>query len=610
VVGVFTTHRFHTKRKQYTMKTIDKLIAFFISVAMFLAVLLVTGCQDEVEEVITPPPEEAITSNSNVANLLTRTTLRDGSADNILDSTSCTSIVLPITVIANGLEITIDNEDDFVVLERLFEELDDDDDFLEFIFPINVILADHSEIVINNEQELEGILDDCTEGGDDDDIECIDFNYPISVNVFDTNSQVAEVVTLNNDQELYNFLEELDDDDLVSINFPITVVLSNGEEIVVQDNEELEDVIEDAEDDCDEDDDNDFDDDDVDDSEFVSVLIDGEWKISEFVNETDQDIDFSGFTFRFFEDGDAKAFGNGGIVDGEWETSGDDGIIEFELEFDDDFPLEVLDEDWGVVEFDQNIIRLFGTDDRNDTSHVLTFVRPMDNGGGDSTLISEIIVEGQWEVAKYEDAGFDETDSYEGYSLIFSPQGTMIAMSDMDSVFGNWSEIFGNGDPQFNLDFEASELFEELDNDWEIGSVTEDRIELRELVGGDAISRLLVLERITDDGGSNDMSVSEVISEGQWIVALYMAGNSNETTDYDDFTLDFTNDSTVIATNGNDTFEGFWSDLSDDDEQVLLLDFEVGLFDEFNEDWRVTAIREDRIALADENDVLVFERIE
>ncbi|MEL7004204.1 MAG: hypothetical protein AAFN93_15905 [Bacteroidota bacterium] len=200
MVGVFETHRFHTKRKQYTMKMIEKLNAFFISLAMFLAVILVTGCQDEVEEVITPPPEEAITSNSNVANLITRTTLRDGSQDNILDSSSCTSIVLPISVIANGLEITIDSIADFVVLERIFDELDDDEDLLEFIFPITVILSDHSEIVINSEEELDNILEGCIEGGNDDDIECIDFNYPISVNIFDTNSQVAEVITL---QEYY-----------------------------------------------------------------------------------------------------------------------------------------------------------------------------------------------------------------------------------------------------------------------------------------------------------------------------------------------------------------------------------------------------------------------
>lgn len=473
------------------MKSIDRLITLMMFVALLLAVLVLGSCQEEGDELIDPVNGETIAAGSNVAGLIERTALRDGSGDNILDGSSCTSIVLPVTVIANGLEVIVDSEDDFVTLERIFDELDDDEDILEFIFPVTVTLADHTEIVINDEDALEDLIDECIEGGSDNDIECLDFVYPLTVNIFDTNSQVGETLTINDDKELYDLIDDLDEDDRLSFIFPITVVLYDGEQLQINSNDELERIIEDARDDCDEDDDNDFDEDDVDDTPLVNVLTDGEWEITLFFDEVDETTDFNGFIFTFNSDKTAIARRGDLEIQGSWSTSGDDGTLELDLDFGDGNPLEELDEDWELIEFDGTIIRL--TEEEEDgTDEFLTFERPSGNNPGEpNELLTGVITEGTWQVASYNDNGEDKTSDYTGFSLAFSEGGAVLATNGSDEVQGTWSEVTDDGRQELVMDFGPADPFDEFNDDWEIVEVSETRIELRD----DDSNETLVFER-------------------------------------------------------------------------------------------------------------------
>ena len=346
---------------------------------VLLLLLTTVGCQDERMEIIEPPSDEVITIGETVVSLMQNTVANDGSADNILDKSSCTQIALPVTVNVSGLEVIVESEEDLEIIEEIFDESDDGEDDLVFLFPITVILADYSEVVINSQDELEDLTANCQENGTDDDIECIDFKYPFSVSVFNTDNQVAEVVTFENDKALYEFLDDLEDGDLVGIDFPITLVLANGSEVIANNNNELEAFIEDAVDDCDEDDDNDYNDDDVDISEFVSVLTDGQWLISRLVDdEDDMTAIFTGYVFTFNADGSASATNGTNEVTGRWESDGDDGEIELELH---SWNLQAFDEiaeDWKVIAFNSSIIRLVDDPDGDDEDEdeFLTFERP------------------------------------------------------------------------------------------------------------------------------------------------------------------------------------------------------------------------------------------
>lgn len=234
---------------------------FYLIFVLFFG--LTFSCQDEVTEETPTNEEETLVANSNLANLMRNTVTLDGSIDNIIDNANCILVDLPITVVVNGITITIESVEDYDAIEAILDQFTNDEDEVEIQFPIVIILSDYTELTIENQDELEVYIDDCFgENEPDDDIECIDFQYPITFSLYDSNFQVIETVTINSDQELYFFIEELEGGVLASINFPINMILANGEVIEVNDNTELEAAIAEAEDDCDEDDDNDHNDDD------------------------------------------------------------------------------------------------------------------------------------------------------------------------------------------------------------------------------------------------------------------------------------------------------------------------------------------------------------
>jgi len=169
---------------------------------LIMSLFYFSGCQNEVTEIIDPPADEVFTPVSPVADLVQRTSLRDGSDDNIIDGSSCTSLVLPIIVVVNGLEITLDSKEDFYTVEHIIDKFDEDDDLIEILFPVTVILADHSELILNDEDDLEDLIDQCIEGGEDNDIECVDFKFPLSISIYDSENQLADVITIDDDKEL------------------------------------------------------------------------------------------------------------------------------------------------------------------------------------------------------------------------------------------------------------------------------------------------------------------------------------------------------------------------------------------------------------------------
>ncbi|MBL7841959.1 MAG: hypothetical protein JNJ75_17560 [Cyclobacteriaceae bacterium] len=357
VVGVFTLNRFYTQTRQ-RMKIHKPVIMLLIVLSAF------TGCQQEADEVTLPEPKEAFSASSNAATLLKKVTLRDGSSDNILDSGSCVTILFPVTVTVNGEDFVITSSDELKQIERMLEESEGDDDEIDLHYPITIMLSDYTSVVINDEDELEEYTDECSEGGFDDDIECIDFVYPIKLTRYNTDTQVSDVLTVQTDGQLYGLIKSLKDDDLVSFVFPVALEDNNGTRFTANNVEQLEQVIEDAEDACDEDDDNDFDDDDVDTSALEAVIQSGNWKVAYYFDDTDQTVAYSEFTFEFHEDGTVIARNGSEENVGTWAAYGDDGELELEFEFDNDNELlDEISEDWEVTMFSTTQLELQdGTD--------------------------------------------------------------------------------------------------------------------------------------------------------------------------------------------------------------------------------------------------------
>lgn len=215
---------------------------------IFLILLTLISCQDEIIDISSSNESEVLQSNSQLVNFISNVTANDGSVDDVLDGSSCFSIQLPVTVSANNITIVIEDEVDIQQLEELLNSFDVE---LDFLFPITIILNDYSEIVLENEDQLFNLIDGCADF-DDDIIDCVDFVYPLSFSVFDIDFNLVETLIIQDDEALYDFLESLEEDAnlIVSINYPLPLVYSNGEILEINSNDELVSAIEAAQDNC------------------------------------------------------------------------------------------------------------------------------------------------------------------------------------------------------------------------------------------------------------------------------------------------------------------------------------------------------------------------
>ena len=348
---------FSSKKRQNFILSVMKKTLKLLSALMIGLALLNTSCRSEENELVESPQNETLEANSTVANLLQRTAQNDGSDDNIIDNASCLDIELPVTVIVDGLEITVDTEDDLDLIEDIYDEFDDDEDVLEILFPITIVLADFTEVTINNFDELEDLAEDCAgENEDDDDIECADIQYPVEASIFDTNNELVGTLTIDDDEELFLFIDDLEDTQIVTIGFPIVVVLSDGTEVEASNLDELEEILDNADDDCDEDDDNDFNDDDCDDcdSELLTDIIIScpDWYVDDLERD-DMDLtdEYDGFTFSFFEGGTVVATDGVDEFQGSWSAEGSENDIVMVIEIPE---LPDFNGEWNVHEIEED----------------------------------------------------------------------------------------------------------------------------------------------------------------------------------------------------------------------------------------------------------------
>ena len=302
----------------------------FLKSCLVLLVLFTLNysCRKEEIELIQAPTENILTANSAVSSLMQKVSINDGSNDNIIDKANCFNIKLPITVTVNGEILAIDSKNDYKIIEYLFDEEDDDYDNISISFPITIILDDFSEIIINNNAELNNYTSLCNgENESDDDIECIDFQYPIKASIFNKISEKLTVVSITSDKELYDFIENINNDDVVAINFPVFVSFSDGTEQTITSLVELKDAIDTHKNDCDEDDDYDYNDDDCNDCQVEALKAAltqcGNWTVDKLKRYNyNYDNTYNGYAFNFFENGTLTAKSYSNTYNGTWSASG------------------------------------------------------------------------------------------------------------------------------------------------------------------------------------------------------------------------------------------------------------------------------------------------
>jgi len=115
--------------------------------------------------------------------------------------------------------------------------------------------------------------------------------------------------------------------------------------------------------------------------------------------------------------------------------------------------------------------------------------------------IQEEMNSGLWKITSFIDSGEDETSHFSGYIFEFTPAGVINATKTGTSYSGVWSisdEDSSDDSPEdlhFNIFFNLTNDFEDLNDDWEIVSHSGTKIELIDVSGGNGDTDYLTFEK-------------------------------------------------------------------------------------------------------------------
>jgi hypothetical protein len=321
------------------MKKIKYLLIGFTSFLFF-------ACQEEKLDV-NKENSQNLSLESPLVHLISRVVQNTTAKDNVLDKTSCFKIELPVLVVVNGSSINVSSEMDYQVVQDRINAFSDDDDVVNFVFPITIVYRDFQKKTIYNASQLDNVLDNCDDDDGFEEIECFDINFPIEINVYNTNNQIANVILIKNDAELYSFITTMKESDLMAIKYPVIIKNNKDEIIEIKSNSDFEAHIEDC-----------FIKSDTTNGDYAIFLTTGVWRVSFFFDEANETSNYEGCNFQFAVDGTVIVLKNTLIVGrGTWSFFVDDGQKKMRLEFDNS-KLESLDEEWSIMEFSSSNLRL------------------------------------------------------------------------------------------------------------------------------------------------------------------------------------------------------------------------------------------------------------
>ncbi|MDX1285518.1 MAG: hypothetical protein R3182_10920, partial [Draconibacterium sp.] len=517
---------------------------------VFLGVFIFS-CQKEEEEHIDETEEETINSNSQLTDLLLRTSQNPGAYDDIIDGNSCAAVILPVTVIANGQQVTVNTPEDINIIKDIFNLFPNDTDTLEIMFPISLELFDYTQVTITNQTELDALAATCDIA--DAEIGCLNIVYPISFFTYNTNQQQTGTVTITNDWELFDFLHRLGPDDFISIDFPITVQLEDGSSVEVNTNQQLQALIVDCVANTNEDP--------IDISQFEEDLTTGIWYVDYFFDDYDETDNYAGYEFTFALDGTAQSVKSGVVISGTWAL-----VENFRLDlfFGSSVPLNELDEDWEIIEANAEFIKLKHISGSDGSIDYLTFGREPNTGGTNTelNLFIENLITGSWYVNLLEEDGVDHTANFNEYEFTFFGNGSATAVSNNNTVNGYWTAQMDSGNLDFILNFETTTNgdFGELNDDWDVLEATQTIIRLSDVSGGGGTDYLTFGREPNGGGGGgpDPQELRDILISGTWYVEKFLDDGDDETADFNGYDFNFYNNETVYATNGTENVYGIW----------------------------------------------------
>lgn len=578
------------------MKNLMKKIGY---VALIGIVSILSSCQDEFEEVNGNDEQQTIQANSTTASLIEKTTAFDGSYDDVVDESSCFALKFPYTISINGTAaITITSMEDLQGIKVTLAGLDNG--ALEISFPVTITLSDHSEIVVENREQLLELARDCVESATDNKIRCIDFVYPISLFTFNVDNQMTGEVMMESDMQMRRFFSELEDNELVSISFPITLKKSDGTEIIVENNTDLHSILSTAGNECDRNTLNK----EILDAFLLACQLEVREVLRDNVDSTDQYFES---IMTFSQDGTVViGGGTSAPLTGTWTTQNTDSGVQLTLDFN---ALVDFSMTWDVYEWEPGVIKLYRDAGNRIILKKRCDVDPVEEIDPDT--LRAILNECNWVIKKVKNQE-EEVRRLLGYEFQFMADGTVTLSNGTNLSEGTW-EIGLNNQLQLSVMISMSNE-PEVSFEWPLRELTDTRLKF-EVFGTDHEMTLLrVCNDNADDG--DVVEIRDIAMDGPWNIALYKEAEVDLTTSFAGMEFNFSTMNQIeVSVNQDLIATGLWRVLRDTEEGLkCYLNFDTdGDLLELTDDWKVVSITSTRIELKDDSEegnlkTLVFEK--
>ncbi|MDP2685984.1 MAG: hypothetical protein Q8O62_02110 [Aequorivita sp.] len=125
-----------------------------------------------------------------------------------------------------------------------------------------------------------------------------------------------------------------------------------------------------------------------------------------------------------------------------------------------------------------------------------------DDDSGDANTnefeqIETTLPQGQWKVSKLIDGQSDHTADFQSFVFTFKVDGTVTAQNDLFTENGTWAyDNSSSSSEELVLQFGETNPFDEINDDWDIVSVSNTKIELSDVSGGNGDIELLTFTKL------------------------------------------------------------------------------------------------------------------
>ncbi|MHB1145985.1 MAG: hypothetical protein ACYC01_00160 [Lutibacter sp.] len=212
-------------------------------VSVFLLLILALGCIKEIDLTEGENPNTN-NSNSEATNHYKRIGMYDGSFDDLIDNISCSSVKLPVSLLANNIPLTITNTADYQLVLNIFNLSSIDIDNIVFDFPITILNQNYSQTSITSQAQLDNLSAVCDQAIGA--ITCVDIVYPIKISLYNKTTEQTTIITIVSDRDLFDFMANLSDDEVYSVQYPINAVTTGNVNITVSGDSQLKSIINDC----------------------------------------------------------------------------------------------------------------------------------------------------------------------------------------------------------------------------------------------------------------------------------------------------------------------------------------------------------------------------